>query len=376
MIDKDTLLEKITVDEIIDILQEFGGHVYKTDNNGDLYFNTICHGGESHKLHFFKDSKCFMCYTNCGSMSFYDLLMNVNDWSFKDAYRFLCKYKGIDSNSKGVGLRVSKSTNSDLEFLDRHLYKPKKQNISLPQYDKSILNIFEDYYPDEWIEEGISEEIMQYYDIKFYFNQYKAIIPHFDYQGNLIGIRSRSFFQEEIDAGRKYVPIKIQGLTYRYPTHFNLYGLYQNKENIKKYKKAMLFESEKSVLKYASIYGQENNISVSSQGMTLSLYQRDLLLQQGIEELVIAYDKQYMIEYINEENKNTKQYKEYIKFLKNLFKITKMFINYCKVSIILCWDNRIDYKDCPIDKGKEIFEELSRERYYITDLSEIEEMIE
>ncbi|APH20864.1 hypothetical protein [Clostridium botulinum] len=375
MISSEQLIDKIETKDVIEILIQLGSKFPKKDSQGNLYFQTICHGGSKHKLHYFTESKMFMCYTNCGSMSLFDLLMTTKNWDFKEAFKFVANFKGISLYDKGVGLQNKKEDNEDLYFLNQHLYVPKKKPIVLPSFNKKILNIFDNYCPSSWINEGISIEIMKYYGIRFYFNQYKAIIPHYDIHGNLVGIRGRNFLQSEIDANRKYIPITIQNLTYRYPKNYNLYGIYQNQNNIKKYKKAIIFESEKSVLHLGSIHGQDKNISVATMGMTLSYYQRDLLINLGIEELIIALDKQYEIEYLIEDKKDTKQYKEYIKYLKNLHKIVKMFIDYCNVSIILCWDNRINYKDAPIDCGEKIFEQLMQERYIVEDLEEIESLI-
>lgn len=377
MIDKEELLNLLTEEDIIKIMMDNGSEYPKPDRNGNLYFTTICHGGDKHKLHYFKDSNLFTCYTNCGSMSLFDVLMNANNWEFKEAFKYILKFKNIkDTYSKGKGLQVSNVEITDLEFLDKHLYTHKKQTINLPAFDKHILNIFDSYFPDAWVKEGILPEIMKYYGVKFYFSQFKGIIPHLDINGNLVGIKARNFLEHEVKAGKKYIPITIQGLTYRYPNNFNLYGLYQNKENIRMRKKAIIFESEKSIWRYASIYGQENNIALASLGMHLCLYQRDLLLDLDVNEVVIAYDMQYELEYIiNAEDKSTKKYKEYINYIKNLLKIAKMFMNYCTVSLMLCWDKRLDYKDSPIDKGKEVFEELYKERYIVDNIEELEEWV-
>lgn len=63
-----------------------------------------------------------------------------------------------------------------------------------------------------WYEEGINDEISTYFNIKYYIAQNKAIIPHYDIKGNLVGIRGRSFSQTDIDSGRKYMLISIQYL--------------------------------------------------------------------------------------------------------------------------------------------------------------------
>ena len=134
---------------------------------------------------------------------------------------------------------------------------------------------------------------------------------------------------------------------------------------------------EKATMLYGSYFGQENNIALSLCGMAFSLHQRDLLLSLGVEEVAICFDKQYQIELIDDENidRNSKAWKEYENYIKGLIKISEMLMPYCNVSIIVCWDSRIGYKDSPIDFGKETFEELYRERHYIDDLEELREMI-
>jgi hypothetical protein len=376
--DREQLLELLTTEDIIEIMKDLGSDTYKIDSQGNLYFLNVCHYSDNHKhkLHFFTKSKMLMCYTCCGSMSLYDVIMSCKGIDFKEAYNYICSFKNISTHKKiRIGIQRTVENNQDLKFLKYHLYKKDKQLINLPSYNKNILKIFSNYMPLSWYEEGIEENISDFFQIKFYINQNKCIIPHYDINGNLVGIRARNFFKYEIEAGKKYIPITIQGLTYRYPMNFNLYGIYQNKENIKKFKKAIIFESEKSVLLYASYFGQENNIALASSGMTFSLYQRDLVLSLGVEEVIVAYDKQYQIEFIELENRNTKEWKEYEGYIKRLIKITNMFIDYCNISFITCWDKRLDYKSAPIDRGKDIFLDLYKERYYISEVEELREMI-
>ena len=59
---------------------------------------------------------------------------------------------------------------------------------------------------------------------------------------------------EELIYG-KYKPIKINGILYAHPLSMNLYNLNFSKENIKKIKKAIIFEGEKSTLQYKSFFG-------------------------------------------------------------------------------------------------------------------------
>ena len=376
--DRDELINLITTEDIIEILKDLGSNNYKLDDKGNIYFNTVCHNGDSNKLYYFSDTKFFQCFTCCGSLSLFDVVMSAKGIDFIESYNYICNFKGISRFKKlKIGLQKREVQNKDLDFLKFHLYKKENQIIQLPTYDKYILNIFDDYVPLSWYKEGINDEIALFFQIKFYISQNKTIIPHYDINGNLIGIRGRAFFKHETENGKKYMPVTIQNLTYRHPIQYNLYGIFQNQENIRKIKKAILFESEKSVMLYGSYFGQENNISLALCGMSFSLYQRDLLLSLGVEEVTICFDKQYQIELIDDKNidKNSKVWREYENYIKRLIKISEILMLYCNISVVTCWDKKLNYKDAPIDHGKEIFEQLYRERYYIDNIEELKEMI-
>ncbi len=122
------------------------------------------------------------------------------------------------------------------------------------------------------------------------------------------------------------------------------------------------------------MYGQENNIVVALGGMNLSLYQRDLLLNLGVEEIIFCLDKEYSEEMY--ENKQSKQFNQMMMYFKKLKKMVGYFINYCSVSLVMCWDDRLNLKDAPIDRGKEVFEELISERYLIDDVEELNDLMD
>lgn len=379
--DRDNLLEILTIEDIIKIMEDLGTD-YKQDKNNDnqLYFRTICHNGTKYKLLFFKDSKLFNCLTEDGIISLYDVIMGALQCDFLYAYQYLLKFKGVNNHyTKGKGL-INKGQREieDFEFLERHLYKLNRTDIQLPTYDDKVLDIFDNYYPDVWEKEGLSPEEMQFFGVKMYFNQMKAILVHRNLEGKIIGIRGRAFFKWDIEAGKKYMPITIQGLTYRHPTGLSLYGMYENIDNIKRIKKCILFEGEKSVIKYGSYYGRKNNIALATLGTNISLYQQKMILDTNVNEVIIAYDKQYLFKLINNENKNLKEVenaiKEYNAYIKKMIKMYKLFSSYCTVSIIYCDnDEDLDYKDSPIDKGKDRFNQLSKDRIIIESIDELEE---
>ena len=132
----------------------------------------------------------------------------------------------------------------------------------------------------------------------------------------------------------------------------NLYGLNWTKNNIKAIKKAIVYESEKSVLKYASYFGWENNISVACCGSNLSAYQIQLLIDNGAEEIVVAFDRQF--QEIGD--------KEFQRLKANLLKLYEKYKNFVKITFIFDSKMITGYKSSPVDEGPEKFLQLFKER--------------
>ena len=124
---------------------------------------------------------------------------------------------------------------------------------------------------------------------------------------------------------------------------------------IKSIKKAILFEGEKSSLLYGSYFGIENDISVAVCGSTLINYQVELLLSLGVQEIIIAFDRQY--QEVND--------KEWIKWTDKLYKLYQKYGNFVQMSFILDREHLLDYKQSPIDAGPDIFMELYNNRIYL-----------
>ena len=129
--------------------------------------------------------------------------------------------------------------------------------------------------------------------------------------------------------------------------------MYLEKVDIKEFKKVIIFEGEKSPLLYASYFGQENDITVACCGNNLSSYQFELLMSLGVEEMIIAFDKQY--KKLGDE--------EFIGWTKKLTDINKKYGKYVRITYMFDKENLLDYKMSPIDAGKETFMKLYRKRF-------------
>ena len=397
MIGAKEVMEMLSWEDIQKIMHHMGADEKKTSKDNELLFRSICHHSDSFKLYFYKDSKLFHCKSHCSSMRLFDVVANVQGFygedSFQQSFDYVCKFFNIDrnegkSNKHGFGKQIENIEN-ELKILNSHKKREVKREFKmLPTYKETYLNLYQSYYPVEWLEEGITEEVLDAYEIKMDLLAQQIIIPHRDIFERLIGIRCRNYNSELVESGKKYMPVYVGDVCCSYPMEFNLYGLWRSKNNIIKQKRIALFESEKSPLKYESIYGADNNISAAMCSMNFSHVQRDILLLLGVQEINICYDKQYeldKLEYFkNKNNKDLteeeriekkKKINEYNSYFKKLLKIYRLVGNYMQMYVLADFDNRLDYKDAPIDRGREIYEELFKERKLIYDESILEDML-
>ena len=117
-------------------------------------------------------------------------------------------------------------------------------------------------------------------------------------------------------------------------------------------KKAIIFEGEKSPLLYRSYFGIENDITVACCGSSLSSYQMQLLIKNDVEEIIIAFDRQF--QEIND--------KEFQRLKRKLLQIGSKYKSYVNISFIFDKNMITDYKDSPIDKGPDNFLQLFKDR--------------
>lgn len=361
--DKNKIKANLTGDQIFKLLEDLGGEPYWQEDN--IISKTICHGGESHKLYYYCNTHLFRCYTDCGDDAFdiFELIkkirkreLNQEDYPLQDAISFVINYfniSQIESDFKLVENNTPNLTTKVFQNYDRiKQINIEKQIVELKEYDDSFLKNLPAPAIIPWIKDGISQKIMEYYEIKYDPKNCGVVIPHRDIDGRLIGVRERTLVKEIAEQYGKYMPMRRNGQMYNHPLSLALYGLYQNKENIKKIKKAFIFESEKSVLQYGTMFGQENNIGVAICGSSFLNYQAWLLINLGVEEIIVGLDKQYQI--INDD--------EHKKLVKNLKQIHLKYGKYVKISYLFDKEILLNYKDSPTDRGKEIFLELYKHK--------------
>lgn len=355
-IDLKKLQQNLTPEQIIEICSALGADRYEERNNY-IIFPTICHNldisNASMKLYYYKDDYRFHCYTECSdTFNIYELIKrifelkcyNEGNFNFSDILNFLKSTINFDySNDYAL---------DDKKYVS-HLgkYKKKQRTIELPKYNHNLINLFEQYYPIEWLQEGITENSMDRYNIRYSISQNKIVIPHYDINGELIGLRGRALNEKEIEYYGKYMPLLIEGKWYAHQLSQNLYGLNISKKYIAKKHIVFIFEAEKSCMLYDGYFNE--NLSVAVCGSNFNKAQLDILLKNfKINEMVICFDKEYT-------NAATKEGQIYFK---KLWDLCDKYSQYCNMSFLFDRENLLREKDSPIDRGKDIFLNLYNKR--------------
>lgn len=360
MINAEELKKKITIDQVYDLLSYLKAEPELKDNI--IISKTICHHREdeldnaNRKLYYYQndDVGIFHCYTACSPSSFdiFQLMIKIKkhnegvEWTVIDAARFLNDFFNLNFEEQHDD---KKEQLEDWNYFERWSKEEKKyrKTVEFNNYSKDILANFPRPRILNWEREGITKEICDIKGICYDPKNDGIIIPHYDINGNLIGIRERTLIKEEENNG-KYRPAYINNKLWNHPLGFNLYNLNFSKDNIKTFQTAIVFESEKSCLQYASYFGAGADITCAICGSNFSDYQYSLLRSLDIKEIVIALDKQYQVD----------SGEEWARWTKKFIDINHKFGKYNNFSFIVDREGLLDYKDSPTDKGAGTFIKL------------------
>lgn len=288
MIDIVSLKSQLTDDRIIELMDALGAPLIKADSN-NLIFPSICHHGadcQAHKprLYYYIESQswfCFVCHFSGDAIS---LVQHVKHLDFNQAVSYICSVLHLQ-----VGQIEENEQLDNWAELRRFLPNAEPEPDKLLTYDKSVLSLFDHLYPQEWLDYGISADILDKFDIGWYARQACISIPVV-FNGQLVGVRGRYTREQDIAKG-KYRPIcTLDGQVLKLATSQVMYGYDQNKAAIEKSRQVVLFESEKSVLKAPS-FNIDNALAVF--GSNISKQHIQLLLELGVNDVVLCMDSDY-----------------------------------------------------------------------------------
>lgn len=371
-----SLENKLTKKDIFKILESLNAEPL-LESTGNISSKTVCHNGtdpnvpKKRKLVYYDNSGLFVCYSGCEEERFriVKLVEKAKDVDRQEAIAYIEHITGVYDDYIDDKDGFDEEYEEHIEDLDYiKTYVKKKEDLTPKSYDEKLLNSFHKLYHISFIKDNISKETMKKFGLLFDIQKNRIIIPHY-FDDKLVAIRCRNLNKELVDDGLKYTPIKmyieIQSddpnckKLVKKPivskTGGYLYGLPMAAEAIKRNKMVILFEAEKSPMQMYTYFGDES-IALATMGSNLSEEHVKILLELGVEEVVIAFDKEF-IEYGDAEDKLYRR--------KLRKRVIEKLLPYFKVSVIYDRWNYICYKDSPSDKGKETFLKLFNKRFYV-----------
>lgn len=358
-VDVKKLKKALTLSHYDTILRELGIPIFSKSNT-----EWRCWSGEKNRnpmdgspaLVFFPDTKIFIGYTSSRSYDCISLVqtrLNLlgQTCSFLDACNWILEKTGLDPT------KITKPLTNiyvyDWSELERFV-RVRKYGNQLPEYNRNIIDTLPTLYPQAWIDEGISEETMAKYQIRYYERCNQTVIPCFDSEARLIGVRVRNWDKDRVEQA-KYMPlITLDGQCYKFNTNHVFYGINYNKPEIERIGKVIIVESEKAVMKLDTYMGR-HNIALGMYGSNLGIQRRNQLIKMGVNTVSYVVDN----DFIGQDDEFFEQWREKIQHF------IKLWDGFCRIEIV--WDNLglLGPKENATDSTKEVWEQLWENREII-----------
>ena len=341
------------------IMQALGIPSYSENSTQIVYYtgdkNVDSYKG-SPKLYFYKDTSIYVGMTAGRSYDIISLTQTrlsllKQPCSFLDACQFILDTTNINPDSIS---HVKKEGHVyDWSNLERFV-RVRKYGNQLSEYNRNIIDTLPPLYPQAWIDEGISEETMDKYQIRYYERCNQTVIPCFDDEARLVGVRVRNWDKDRVEQA-KYMPlVTLDGQCYKFNTNQVFYGINYNKPEIERTGKVIIVESEKAVMKLDTYMGR-HNIALGMYGSNLGIQRRNQLLKMGVNTVSYVVDN----DFIGQDDEFFEQWREKIRHF------IKLWDGFCRVEIV--WDNLglLGPKENATDRTKEVWEQLWENREII-----------
>ncbi len=312
--------------EKINIVQYIGQYIELQYDNKEWWGLCPFHDEKTPSFDVSEEKGTYYCHGCKVGGSVIDFASKFHKLSLSQAIeRLSCEYK-ISRNSIPSIMRISKK------------FKPKicGSRICKPlEYIQNPMDKYIDEPIKEWIAEGINQEILKKYEVRYDRYDNRIVFPIKNNEGEFICVKGRT-----LDADYKSKK-NVRKYTYygKIGTIYFFFGFYENCENIATKNEIIIFEGEKSVMK---LDGFGINNSVASLTSALTDEQIESLIKFPCRDVIIAWDKGVLKKQVLEQVKKLKKYKN-VYFLNDK-------------------TNLLGEKDSPIDKGIEIFQELYKNK--------------
>lgn len=317
-----------SINENADLLS-YVSQSLELEQRGDNYYaHCIKHDDRTASLCFSKEKNMYHCFS-CGlSGKTIGYLMDYEGMRFGDAVEKAARLANVDMSKM-----CQSKTISFLRKLKQSSEKKKETYVHeiLPE---TTITKYLDMPPTEWLEEGITANVMREFGIRVDNYGNRIVYPVRDAEGRLINVKGRTRYDN-------YKALKIA----KYINYFDVgvMDYFQSLDItmpfIQEQHEIIIFESIKSTMKCFG-WGYKN--CVSAEKHTLTDEQISLLVNLKVN-VVFAYDSD-----VNYRDS------EVMKDIDKLRRITNVYIIEDRDKLL----GGAEAKNSPADLGKETWEEL------------------
>lgn len=325
--DDDTLKE---INDNADLLSYVQQTLDLEQRGNDYFAHCPLHEDKTPSLSFTPSKNSYYCFSCGKSGGMIGYLMDFEGMEFEDAVAKAAALADVD-----LGKMCQSKTMTLLKrlrvFNAAQSVKEKYIHDILPS---SELTKYQKGKVDEWLEEGIEQDVMDLFDIRIDTIGNRIVYPVYDIDGNLINIKGRTRYSN-------YKALKL-------PKYINYYkvgvmdyfqGLNITLPYVQEENEIIIFESIKSVMK---AYGWGYKNCASAEKHTLTPEQIDLLVKLKVN-VVLAYDSD-----VNYKKDEVKQNLDILRRVTNVYIVDdpQKLLGGAKA------------KNAPADCGLDIWEEL------------------
>lgn len=266
---------------------------------------------------------------------------------------YLMMYEGlrydeaVDKAAKLARVDLTKMCNNQTFLINRRIQKDRKTH-QVKECNHVILdwNLYDKFAREpvtEWLDENISQNALDLFQIRIDRNSNRVVYPVFDMEGNFINIKGRTRFSN-------FKTLKIPKYINYYPVGVMDYfqGYQQAAKYIYESKEVKIFESIKSVMKLF-----DNNIKdvISAEKHTLTIEQIRQLIIMGVENVILCWDSD-----VSYQSSDVMKNIQFLKRFMNVYVI-------CDTQNLL---GGISAKNSPIDCGLDVWNYIYRNKKKIT----------
>ncbi len=264
----------------------------------------------------------------------FNLVQYNKQCSFVESVKYL--HKILDLDYSPYKKQEKKEKFDPLNVFKRVLSARRRVDVNeIHAISDEALNDYVPMLHISWFREGVMPWTREKFGIAYSYKHKRVVIPLRSWlDGALLGFNQRTTVENYEELG-----ISKYFITTSYQKSLNLYGLWENREEIEQKRYVVIVESEKSVLKRHSL---NDGTCVALQGKTLSDEQLRIILGLDVDEVIIALDNDVPIEEVRY--------------------MCEKFYRFRKVSYVKdSWD-LLDKKDSPCDVKNKVYNFLMKFR--------------